>query len=190
MKSKLLAVLLVLLIVIGVVACSKEETLEEQTEAPAIEETEEGTEEDTEELYYVLYLKHKDTPFIFSDSFNVKENDRRLEDKSFEHFVLEELIAQAPIEDLINPIPTGTKVLSVEKDGDTVIVNLSKEFVDNMKGDETDVEVTIAAIVNSLTTLPSNDYVEILIEGEKVTDVRGVDISQTYEFISDFHLDK
>ncbi|SCY97296.1 GerMN domain-containing protein [Alkaliphilus peptidifermentans] len=192
MKNRIIILLVVLFMVIGISACSKKVNADEnqQPEVPVVGETGEDPSDDVDELYYVLYLKHNSNPFIFADSFSIKENDRRLENKTFEFFVMEELIAQADIDDLINPIPSGTRVLSAEKVGRTVIVDLSKEFKDNMEGTKTDIEATIAVIVNSLTTLPGNDSVEILVEGEKITNLKGVNISKTYEFISDFHLDK
>lgn len=145
---------------------------------------------EAEELFYVLYLKHKELPFIFSDTFSIMSDNYRLEGILFEEFVMNELINQKGIEDLINPIPEGTKVLSVKKQGKTVIVDLSQEFINNMEGNHEEVMMTIAVIVNSLTTLPDNEGVQLLVEGNAIDNLRGVDISNDFEFISDFYPDK
>ncbi|GAB6086874.1 GerMN domain-containing protein [Alkaliphilus crotonatoxidans] len=190
MGKKLTILLLILVMGFTLTACKKDqkEVMEEEPDQNVTDPVEET--EEPEELFYVLYLKHKELPYIFADTFNISADDPRLEGKLFEEFVLEELIHQSAIEDLINPIPEGTKILSVKKEGKTVLVDLSEEFIGNMKGTEEDVMATVAVIVNSLTTLPNNDKVQILVEGKAIDNLRGADISQDFEFIPDFYADK
>lgn len=191
MYKRIMSLLLVFLLAFVIVGCKKDkDAIDDILEDPNVGDEQIVDEEEVEEYFYVLYLKHKNLPYIFSDSYSVKSDDPRLQGKSLEEFVVEELINQEDVGDLVNPIPDETKVLSVERDGNTVIVDLSQEFIDNMKGRKADVEATVAIIVNSLTTLPGNDYVRILVEGNSVTNLRGADISQDFEFVSDFHGEK
>lgn len=151
---------------------------------PAVEKDE------SEKIQYVLYLKHRDQPFIFSDSYQISETDERLQDKTLSEFVLEELIKQEGIGELINPMPDNTEIISVEHEGRMVIVNLSQDFVDNITGTEEDVEATIGMIVNSLVTLPENDQVRLLVEGELLENIGGLKIHDEYEFITTYYPDK
>lgn len=193
MKKKLVLLLVVFAMIFTTAACNKKvkaEDLEnkppEGIESPVVDDQN----KDDEELFYVLYLRHKDLPYIFSDTYSITNKDSRIADKSLELFVLEELIKQQKTDDLVNPIPVDTRVLSVNKQGTKVIVDLSKEFQLNMRGSKDDVNIAIAVIVNTLTTLPGNDSVIILVEGTPVTNLRGVDISGEYEFIIDYYADK
>ena len=94
------------------------------------------------------------------------------------------------MDELINPIPDGTEVLYVEREGSTVIVNLSEEFIRNMRGNAEFVEITVATIVNSLVILPENERVRILVDGHSIANLRGADISEDFEFIVKFTADK
>lgn len=189
---------LVIAMVITLSGCRNEEpepTFEESTqqeEESEAEETESDplAEEINERIQYVLYLKHQEHPFIFSDSHQINENDQRLEEKSLSEFVLNELINQEGIGELINPIPKDTKVLAVENKERTAIVNLSQEFVDNIQGTEEDIEATIAMIVNSLITLPENDRVRLLVEGDKIHKIGDLPIQNEYKFITTYYPDK
>src|SRR5205814_2745368 len=75
---------------------------------------------------------------------------------------------------LKSPIPSGTKVLSVFVNSDLVIVNLSKEYMENLKGGVDAEILAVYSIVNSLLyNIEGADAVQILIEGEKVPMLRG-----------------
>ncbi len=77
-------------------------------------------------------------------------------------------------------VPPGTKLNAVFVQDGLVIVNLSRDFLNNMRGG-TDAELlAVYAIVNSLLlNLDSVNAVQILIEGQKVPTAGGdVDIEQ------------
>ena len=192
MKKRLSLLVLVILIVFSTAACNKKVKADDSENKPP-EQQEEVVDESKnqeEDLVYVLYLRHKDLPFIFSDAYTISSKDPRLEGKGLELFVLEELIKQQRTADLINPIPADTKILSISMQGNKLTVDLSKEFQLNMTGTQEDVNVAIAVLVNTLTTLPDIEAVTILVEGSQVTNLRGVDISGEYEFIMEYHADK
>ncbi|MGV8146133.1 MAG: GerMN domain-containing protein [Alkaliphilus sp.] len=194
MKKKIVCLILILVLVLSFTACNRDE---EELPAADVDEQQdkveqEGNEpaEEAEDIYYVLYLRHRNLPFIFENTFRIKNDDARLKNKSIEHFVVEQLIEQEDVDDLINPIPEGTEVLYVERDGSTVIVNLSEEFIRNMRGDAEFVKIVVATIVNSLVVLPDNEKVRILVDGHSIANLKGADISSDFGFIVQFTADK
>lgn len=189
--KRIACLLIVVMLIFSLSACSKKVKADDnnQPENPIEEVETPEPDDDVAELFYVLYLKQKSSPYIFPDSFTIMEDDYRLIGKSLEEFVVEELIKQKDIDELMNPIPEGTRVLSIVREGNTVILDLSEEFKD-IKGTKEDVEATVAIIVNSLTTLPGIDKVKILVEGEELSNLRGVDLREALEFIDTFYIEK
>lgn len=191
MKKRLFVLMLVLGLIFSLAACKKAKgdeltppETDDQVEQPV------DTPEEEEKLFYVLYRKHKELPYIYADAFEISSKDPRLEGTTLEAFVVQELINQEGVEDLINPIPKGTKVLSVKKEDGLVTVDLSKEFVENMKGTEETVMTTTAVIVNSLLTLPGNQRVQLLVEGKPVENLLGADLSKSFDFMEDYYGEK
>lgn len=81
---------------------------------------------------------------------------------------LMELLMQGPQNiGLTKTIPDGTRVNKAEVKGDTLYLDLSKEFVENHEGGETKESATIYSIVNTMTNLTEVNSVKILIEGEE-----------------------
>jgi spore germination protein GerM len=75
---------------------------------------------------------------------------------------------------LKSPIPPGTKLNSVFINGNIVIVNLSKEYMANLRGGVDAELLAIYSIVNSvLYNIETADAVQILVEGEKVLTLGG-----------------
>ncbi len=204
MKKKLAAKwiiwLLVICLMVTLTACrrtTEENSLGEENPdvsdeaAPEPEKAVDSTESSPADLqYYVLYLKHRDQAFIFSNTYSVRENDPVLADRTLNEYVLERLFQQKAVGELINPIHPETQVLSLEQDGRNLTVNLSKHFVEGMKGSKDDTEAVIAMVVNTLITLPGTDRVHLLIEGKKPDQINGLAIKDVYEFMTDFYPDK
>jgi spore germination protein GerM len=151
---------------------------------------EQSVSEPVDAHHYVLYLKHRDQAYIFSDTYSVQNNDPALAEKSLAEYVIGQLIRQPGVGELINPIHPETKLLSLEQDGRKAIVNLSGEFVDGMTGTSEDTEATIAMLVNSLITLPGIDQVTLMIEGEIPETINELVIRDVYEFITEYYPDK
>jgi spore germination protein GerM len=79
---------------------------------------------------------------------------------------------------LKSPIPPGTQLNSVFINGNVVIVNLSKEFMNNLRGGVDAELLAVYSVVNSIQfNIEQIDAVQILIEGERVLTLGGqVDI--------------
>ena len=81
---------------------------------------------------------------------------------------LMELLIEGPQNDsLTRTIPDGTKVNKAERKGDILYLDLSKEFIENHSGGETQESSTIYSIVNTMTNLTEVNGVKILIDGEE-----------------------
>ena len=81
--------------------------------------------------------------------------------------LMELLIAGPQNSSLTKTIPDGTRVNKAEVKGDTLYLDLSKEFIENHEGGETKESATIYSIVNTMTNLTEVNSVKILIEGEE-----------------------
>lgn len=82
-------------------------------------------------------------------------------------YLINMLITGPESEKLESAIPEGTKVNSCTLKGDTVYVDLSKEFVDNAPSGITEESIAIYSIVNTLTELNEVSGIKILINGEE-----------------------
>ena len=69
--------------------------------------------------------------------------------------------------ELSKTIPEGTKINKIELKGDTLYIDLSKEFIENHEGGEEKENATIYSIVNTMTNLTEINSIKILIDGEE-----------------------
>ncbi len=90
--------------------------------------------------------------------------------------VVEAVIAYDPPQGFVNPIPYGTRLLSVSVSGSTCYVDLSREFVPTDGSEETE-RAAVWALVNALTDLDGISSVALTIEGE-AAGLNYVDISE------------
>ncbi|RKD27288.1 Sporulation and spore germination [Caminicella sporogenes DSM 14501] len=195
--KRLFSILLIALFILSLsVGCSKKEAEVSGTDLEqAVEENNEQatkvSDENTksDKIDYVLYLKMKNMPFLYDEMFSIDINDEKLKNKTMEEFVLDELINYKGDEQFVSPIPKGTKVISVERDGKNVIVNFSKEFLKE-KMSTNDATITIGSIVNSLVVLPGNETVQIKVDGEFLKEYYGFDTSKPLSFLEGLFPDK
>ena len=82
-------------------------------------------------------------------------------------YLINMLIAGPESEKLESAIPEGTKVNSCTLKGNTLYVDLSKEFVDNAPSGIAEESMVVYSIVNTLTELNEVSGVKILINGEE-----------------------
>ncbi|MGE5329948.1 MAG: GerMN domain-containing protein [Deltaproteobacteria bacterium] len=95
--------------------------------------------------------------------------------------IILELMKGPSEKELFPVVPSGTKLLSIEKKEDTVTVNFSKEFRDNHNGGSAGETITLYSIVNSLTEIKDVEKVQFLIEGKIEKEFKG-----HYEFDKPF----
>lgn len=90
---------------------------------------------------------------------------------------LRRLIEQGSTSDLANPIPEGTRLLSLAVDGDLAIVNLSHEFRDNFTGGSEEEALTVGAILKTLGQFPQIKRVLFKVEGKPLDTLGHLDLS-------------
>ena len=161
---------IILLIIIGVILVGLGiwhfffYNLGEQTSVNEIIPEEEISEEQMRQTIVSLYFYNEDSQSLMPEGrlIDVKE----LVEEPYK--TLMELLIEGPQNSsLSKTIPDGTKINKIELKGDTLYIDLSKEFIENHSGGETKESATIYSIVNTMTNLTEVNAVKILIDGEE-----------------------
>ena len=119
---------------------------------------------DMRQTIVTLYYQNKETKELMPEG-RMVDSKTLLTDP---YSTLMELLMEGPKnEQLQKTIPEGTRVLKAELKGDTVYLDLSKEFIDNHSGGQEAENITVYAIVNTLTQLNEVNKVKILINGKE-----------------------
>lgn len=81
-------------------------------------------------------------------------------------------------------IPEGTKLIGVERTGDVLTIDFSKEFIDNCEKDVDKQELLLKSIVYSVMELREIEEIRIIIEGKQVKSFNnnGYDLSEEISF--------
>lgn len=93
------------------------------------------------------------------------------------------LIAGPKNENLETTIPKETTLLDAKMEGDTLVLNLSEEFINNHIGGKEEESKTIECIVNTLTELTEINSVKILINSEENKSFKDGEINFNEKFI-------
>lgn len=109
-----------------------------------------------------LYFKNGNQLLPEARNIDVKE----LLDDPYEK-IIKMLIEGPKNNNLEKTIPEDTKINKVEKKEDILIIDLSEEFINNHVGGETEENLTIKSIVNTITELTEINKIKILIKGEE-----------------------
>lgn len=123
---------------------------------------EEISEEQMRQTIVSLYFYNETTKSLASEGrlIDVKELLENPYSK-----LMELLIAGPENQNLSKTIPEGTRLIRAELKGDTLYLDLSKEFIENHPGGEQAESATIYSIVNTMTNLTEVNSVKILIDG-------------------------
>jgi len=168
-------ILVILIIVIGVLVYMKLNNKEEgEIEITPLEEI---TEEQERETMISLYFINQETSTLAPEArkIDVKE---LIKDP---YKMLIELLIEGPKnEKLVKGIPDGTKVNNAVLKNGIVELDLSKEFIENQKGETKQIELCIYSIVNTLTELNEVNFVKILIDGEENKKIGDIELNQEF----------
>ena len=161
---------IILLIIIGVILVGLGiwyfffYNLGEQTSVNEIIPEEEISEEQMRQTRVSLYFYHEDWQSLMPEGRLI--DVKKLVEEPYK--TLMELLIEGPQNSsLSKTIPDGTKINKIELKGDTLYIDLSKEFIENHSGGETKESATIYSIVNTMTNLTEVNAVKILIDGEE-----------------------
>lgn len=165
MNKKVFIIIAIILIVciIGLGAylliCNNREPQENE-----IQPEEEISDEQMRQTIVTLYFQNKETKELMPEG-RMIDSKELLSDP---YTTLLELLIEGPkSEKLQSVIPNGTRVVKTELKGDMVYVDLSKEFIDNHEGGQEAENITVYAIVSTLTELNEVNSVKILINGRE-----------------------
>ena len=125
---------------------------------------EEISEQQLRETMVSLYYQNKETKELIPEGRLI---DAKMLLKNPYELLINLLIGNPKNENLETVIPKDTKIHKAEIKGDIVILDFSKEFIDNHEGGEEAEKKTIQSIVNTLTELTEVNGVKILIEGKE-----------------------
>lgn len=170
MKNKKLLygiiILVVILIVLGILFLfnsndSNENITNEITEYTPAQEL---SDDEIRKTIISLYFKNIETNSLVAEAKCIDVKELYKEPYSY---LINMLITGPENEKLESAIPEGTKVNSCTLKGNTLYVDLSKEFIDNAPSGIEEESMVIYSIVNTLTELNEVSEVKFLINGEE-----------------------
>lgn len=171
MKNKkillmLVVILILLLIILGIFFFinrykSKENINNQMTEYTPQEEF---SDDEIRKTIICLYFKNIETNSLIAEAKCIDVKDLSKDPYTY---LINLLITGPESEKLESAIPEGTKVNSCTLKGNTVYVDLSKEFIDNAPAGIEEESMVIYSIVNTLTELNEVSSVKFLINGEE-----------------------
>lgn len=124
---------------------------------------EEITEEQERQTIVSLYFPNKDTEELMPEARLVDIKD--IISNPYEKLVY--LLIEGPKSDkAVKVIPENTKVLRTYMEGDCVILDLSKEFLNYSKDNQKQEKNMVNSIVNTLTELTEVNSVKFMIDGQ------------------------
>ncbi len=159
----LLAVILIILIIIFFSVRNKYNG-EVQNQLTEYTPAQEFSDDEIRKTIISLYFKNTETNSLIAEAraIDVKELF-----KDPYTYLINMLITGPESEKLESAIPEGTKVNSCTLKGNTVYIDLSKEFIDNAPAGITEESIIVYSIVNTLSELNEVSGVKILINGEE-----------------------
>ena len=163
-RKKIMYFLIVLFIVLVIVftffSLSKEKDEKIQEYIPE----EEISEQQNMQTLVTLYYNNSETGELLPEARLI--DAKSLIENPYKSLV--ELLIEGPKSDRVTSnIPNDTHVNSAELDGNIVILDLSKEFIDNVKLGEEEEKKIINSIVRTLVELKEVNGVKILIDGKE-----------------------
>lgn len=96
--------------------------------------------------------------------------------------ILKMLIEGPKNTNLEKTIPEGTKTNKIQREKDILIIDFSKEFIENHKGGEKEEKITINSILNTVTELTEINGIKILIDGQENKEFKDGKINFKNEF--------
>lgn len=171
MKNKKLLIciavaVIIILIILGVIFFINRSKSKENLNNQIAEYTpqEEFSDDEIRKTIICLYFKNIETNSLIAEAKCIDVKDLAKDPYTY---LINLLIAGPENEKLESAIPEGTKVNSCTLKGNTVYVDLSKEFVDNAPSGIEEESMVIYSIVNTLTELNEVSNVRFLINGEE-----------------------
>lgn len=161
--KKILIIFFIILLIVGIIVLSYFFIFKNNS-IPFLEYTpeEEISEEQLRQTIVSLYFKSNNELVPEARLVDVRN---LIENPYIE--ILNMLIEGPKNDSLERTIPEGTKINNIKLDGENLIIDFSKEFIENFDNTEFNENLTINSIVNTLTELTEINGISILINGEE-----------------------
>lgn len=158
--------IILILTIIALIFIFKPSVSDEDTTNQIIEYTpaEELSDDEIRKTIISLYFKNIETNTLVAEAKCIDVKELYKEPYSY---LINMLITGPENEKLESAIPEGTKVNACTLKGNTLYVDLSKEFIDNAPSGIEEESMIIYSIVNTLTELNEVSGVKFLINGEE-----------------------
>lgn len=157
------AIILIILGIVFLINRSKQEnTL--SNEITEYTPQEEFSDDEIRKTIICLYFKNIETNSLIAEAKCIDVKELYKDPYSY---LINLLITGSESEKLETAIPEGTKVNSCTLKGNTVYVDLSKEFIDNAPSGIKEESMVVYSIVNTLTELNEVSGVKFLINGKE-----------------------
>lgn len=171
MKNKkvmfyIIAIAIILLIILGIILFLNRSNSNENINNEIVEYTpqEEFSDDEIRKTIISLYFKNIETNSLIAEAKCIDVKDLSKDPYTY---LINLLISGPENEKLESAIPEGTKVNSCTLKGNTLYVDLSKEFIDNAPSGIVEESMVIYSIINTLTELNEVSNVKFLINGEE-----------------------
>ena len=168
MKNKkifwIFVILFCIVIVAGFFTIKYVKEKQEKEEIQEYVPEEEITEEQYRQTIVSLFFENKETKELTPEArmIDIKE----LINNPYEKLM--NMLMEGPKNEKLNKlIPENTKVLSINKEGDTLTIDFSSEFLNYDKSSDSAKSNLIYSIVNTMTELTEINHVKFLINGEE-----------------------
>jgi spore germination protein GerM len=119
-----------------------------------------STKNDKEKIHVIMYFPDGNLKFLVPEERYIDLN------KSLERTVVEEIIKGPVSRDKLSVVPKGTKINSITRKEDTIIVDFSKDFKGILNNDKLVETMAAYSIVNSLTQIPGIKKVIFKVDGK------------------------
>lgn len=155
MSKKYLIILFVFIICITITSCEKYDVInEESNNFPPINPLPD------DKLEIILYYPNESLDYLVPEFRVVPRKNVKIEE-----MVISELLKGSSTKKIKNLIPSNTKILSIDINDGIAYVSFSSDLV-GKEYTEKEEAFVIYSIVNSLTSIPSINKVQILIDGK------------------------
>ena len=168
MKNKkifwIFVILFCIVIVVGFFTIKYVKEKQEKEEIQEYVPEEEITEEQYRQTIVSLFFENIETKELTPEArmIDIKE----LINNPYEKLM--NMLMEGPKNEKLNKlIPENTKVLSINKEGDTLTIDFSSEFLNYDKSSDSGKSNLIYSIVNTMTELTEINHVKFLINGEE-----------------------
>lgn len=173
MSKRIIIITLLIILVIGMIVgvyqyiqWKNKETQETMSEYTPEQEI---SEEQMRQTIVSLYFKSDKTLMPEARLVDVKV----LIENPYEE-ILKLLIEGPKNEKLERIIPEGTKINKLTKEGENLVIDFSKEFLENQKNGEEGKKLAIKSIVNTMTELTEINGIKIKIDGQEKEELKEV----------------